>query len=340
MTNRRSRIAGAALLWLGAAGPGASRAAAEDALPPGAVPLPLKGRLTVRDEGKAYYVDGPQVVPKGSAIRVEKDVRIVGVRGASIDVQGGFEVHGTQDHWVRIDDVDFGKTRKPETNFHFDMVDFQGCSFVHGEGETFEGQWTIENATLQKRCKLSVRLAGGFFRVMSADVTVPCRVEVLPTKGKPPEVSFHTSWVKGGLTLVGPSAATVRFVDLPEGVQATGFTSLVVDGCDVSKAITLEQPEEGSFSGLVLTKCNLLFGARLVLRRPTGAKTKTERVKVERFFFADGDRFVVKDADIAARIDDGEDDPKLSVKATWTKPNERRHLFIDKALRMRLPPAR
>src|SRR5688572_26276024 len=121
---RRATLCLAALCALG--GSPSREASAGDGLPPGAVPLPLKGRLTVRHEGKAYFIDGPQVVPKGSAIRIERDVRVVGVRGASLDVQGGFEVHGTVDHWVQIDDVDFGKTRRPETNFHFDMVDFQG----------------------------------------------------------------------------------------------------------------------------------------------------------------------------------------------------------------------
>jgi hypothetical protein len=302
-------------------------AAAGEPAPPGAKPLPLKGRLTVRSEGKPYVIDGPQVVPSGSAIRIEKGVRILGINQASLDVQGGFEVHGVSGLEVEIDGVDFSPTRKPETNFHFDKCQMSGCSWVHGEGESFDGQWTIENCDLAGSCKLTVRLAGGFFRIMSVKAPIPVTVEVLPTKGKPVEFSIRTTRVSGGpLTYSGPANATVRSCLLDGGLEASEFTDLIVDGCDVRGPFRFRQPAEGSFSRLVLTKCNLFAGARLVLDRPAGEKTPMEKVRVERFYFeAEGGTPIVKDKDLAARIDDGADDPKVSVKAFWTKPNERPH---------------
>ena len=45
-------------------------------------------------------------MPKNVEITVQLDVRIVGINDASLDVQGGLKIHGTQDHWVKIDGVD------------------------------------------------------------------------------------------------------------------------------------------------------------------------------------------------------------------------------------------
>jgi hypothetical protein len=323
------------VLVTAALAPGSS---ADPAIPEGAVPLPLEGRRTVRHEGKPYYVDGPQVIPKGSAIRIEKDVRIVGVRGASLDVQGGFEAHGTQDHWVKIDQVDFGKTRRPETNFHFDMVDFQGCRFAHGEGESFEGEWTIENSTLQTGSAIAIRLAKGFFRLMTTEVRGPVRVEALPVKGKPTEVSIRTSWIEGPLSVSGPCVARIQFLELKGGFEARSFTDLGVDGCDVwGGRLAFVQPEDGSFSDLFLTKCNLLTDARVLLDRPTGPKAKVEKVKVDKFHFGVPS---LTEKQIADRIDDGADDPKRSVRAFWTKPADRQHVFTSEQLKMRIPPHR
>jgi hypothetical protein len=311
----------------------AAVAAAGDEVPPGSKSLPLKGRLTVRDEGKAYTIDGPQVVPSGSAIRVEKGVRIVGLNKASLDVQGGFEVHGVTGMEVSIEGVDFSPTKKPETNFHFDQCDLSDCAWVHGEGAAFEGEWTIENCDLTSSCRLSVRLAGGFFRIMSANLPIPVSVDVLATKGKPVEFSIRTSSLSAGtLTYSGPANATVRSCRLDGGLEAGGFTDLIVDGCDVRGALRFRQPAEGSFSKLTLTKCNLFAGARLVLDRPTGGKTPMEKVRVERFYFeGEGGGPVMKDKDVGARIDDGADDPKVSVRAFWTKPNERQHDLAPKS---------
>jgi hypothetical protein len=320
------------------AGPFAASSSAGPAIPADGVPLPLEGRKTVRHEGKTYYVDGARVIPKGSAIRVEKDCRIVGVNGASLDVQGGFEVHGTVDHFVRIDGIDFGKTRKPETNFHFDMADLEGCRFVHGEGESFEGEWTIENSTLQRGCSVSVRLARGFFRLMTTEVRGPLRVEAMPTKGKPTEVSIRTSWIDGLLAVSGPCVARIQFLDLKGGFEAKDFTDLGVDGCDVHGGrLALVQGPEGSFSDLFLTKCNLFADARVLLDRPTGPKTKAEKVKIDKFHFGVPS---LTEKQIADRIDDGADDPARSVRAFWTKPADRAHVFTSEALKMRIPPHR
>jgi hypothetical protein len=313
---------------------------AKEAPPPRAVPLPLKGRVTVRSEGRPYFVDGAQTIPKGSAIRIEQDVRVVGVNGASIQVDGGFEVHGTQERWATIENVDFGRTRAPETNFHFDMADLQRCSFAHADGESFEGQVTFENCCLQKGCKFAWRLAGGFLRIMTTDVTVPCRVEVLPTKGKPPEVSLRSSWFSS-VSLTGPCNGTVRACELKEGLEARDFTDLVVDGCDVWGSLAFRQGEQGSFSRLVLTKDNLMSGARLVLERPAAKGTTPEKVKVERFFFESGEGFpALDDKAVADRIDDGADREGQSVKAFWSKPASRPHVFVSDTLRMRAPPRR
>ena len=35
---------------------------------------------------------------------------------------------------------------------------------------------------------------------------------------------------------------------------------------------------------------------------------------------------------------DGADDPEVSVRAFWSKPNERKHLLLDDQARMRAPP--
>jgi hypothetical protein len=335
MGQRRLRTAGLGALLVFVAGRPVDSARAEAAVPGDGVLLPLEGRKTVRHEGKTYYVNGPQVVPKGSAIRVEKDCRIVGLNGASLDVQGGFEVHGTVDHWVKIDAIDFGKTRKPETNFHFDMVDFEACRFVHAEGESFEGEWTIENSTLQKGCSVSIRLAKGFFRLMTTEVRGPMRVEAMATKGKPNEVSIRTSWLEGLLSVSGPCVARIQFLELGGGFEAKDFTDLGVDGCDVRAGrLAFLQPVERSFSDLFLTKCNLFGETRLVLDRPTGPKTKVEKVKVDKFHFGVP---VLTEKQIADRIDDGADDPKRSVRAFWTKPADREHVFTSESLKMRIP---
>src|SRR5438132_73615 len=63
-------------------------ARAEDA-PKGSAPLPLTGRQTVHG-GKVYVVDGAQVIPGGSVIRVEANVNIIGINKASLEVKGGF----------------------------------------------------------------------------------------------------------------------------------------------------------------------------------------------------------------------------------------------------------
>ena len=65
-----------------------------------------------------------------------------------------------------------------------------------------------------------------------------------------------------------------------------------------------------------------------------------EKVRVEKFYFATADgKSDVSDKAIRERIDDGADDPSVSVKAFWTNPADRPHHFIDPKLRLRRPPS-
>jgi hypothetical protein len=311
--------------------------AAEDA-PPGAKPLPLKGRVTVREKGSTWYVDGPQVIPKDAELRIAADVRIVGIHKASLEVQGSFEVHGTVDHWVVVRNVDFGPTLAPKGDVHFDMADLHGCSFVPPEGRDFRGHLTIENACLQRDCRVDVRIAEGFVRIMTVESVVPIRVVCAADSKTPPEVSIRTSWLRD-VRVEGPCAGTIRSVQTRGVLEARDFTDLVVDGCDVLQSASFLQRAEGTFAGLVLTKCNLLAGAPLVLHRPSGPTTKLEKVKVDKFFFGtSSDKPAVSDKDVAERIRDGADDPGVSVRAFWSKPNERKHLLLDETVRLRIPP--
>lgn len=302
-------------------------------------PLPLTGRPTVRADGTTYVIDGKQTIPKGAAVRVEADVLIRGINGASLDVRGSLQIHGTQDHWVKIENVDFSATVAPENGLHFDMANLGGCRFVTAEADAFEGGLTIENSALQSDCKLALRVQSGFVRFMTANVKIPIRIETLPTKGTPAEVAIRTCWAKE-ITLVGPSDATIRNAELKGAVEASGFTSLVVDGCEVAGNLTFRQGPEGSFAGLSLLKCNVLSGWRLRLARPVAPKTPMEKVRVEKFYFAAANgKSDVSDKAIRDRIDDGADDESVSVKAFWTNPADRPHDFIDPKLRLRRPPS-
>lgn len=310
---------------------------AEDA-PPGAKPLPVKGRVTVREKGSTWYVDGPQVVPKDAEIRIEADVRIVGIHKASLEVQGSFEVHGTAGHWVDVRNVDFGPTLEPKGDLHLDMADLYGCSFVTPEGRDFRGRLTIENTCLQRDCRVDLRIAEGFVRFMTVESGVPIRITCAAGSKTPPEVSLRTSWLRD-VRVEGPCAGTIRSVEARGLLEARDFTDLVVDGCDLFQSASFHQRPEGTFAGLVLTKCNLLAGASLVLHRPSGPATKLEKVKVDKFFFGTAtEKPAVSDKDVAERIRDGADDPEVSVRAFWSKPNERKHLLLDEKVRLRIPP--
>jgi hypothetical protein len=335
---RRLAVGAIAILAAPAAGLRVEvRAAAAEDPPLRALPLPLKGRLTVRAEGRVYYVDGPQTIPGGSHIRLEANVKVVGINKASLDVLGGFEVHGTQDNWVRIEKVDFSPTHAPDAKIHLDMADLQDCRFVHDDGAAYEGGFTIENSCFQSGCAFSWNLRSGFLRVMTTEFATPFRVALVATKGQKPEFAIRTSWMKE-IALSGAANATIRDSEIRGGLDARDFTSLQVDGCDVWNGLTFRQPEDGSFNGLVLQKCNLLSGATVALVRPRTEKTNLEKVQLERFFYEGSAGPLTADADIAALVTDAVDDDKQSVKAFWSKPNTRRHVFLSSSLRRRAPP--
>ncbi len=338
MRRRSLRAAALAVLVWGAAPATPARADAPHA---GWLPLPLTGRVTVKGAGKTYYVDGAQKIPKGAEIRLEAGLTLVGLNKASLEVAGGFEIHGTVDHWVGVEGIDFSPTLAPEGGFHFDMAALYGCAFVHPEGKVFDGGLTLENSCLSRTCKFDVRIRSGYLRVMTTELGVPATVRSLPEKGKPPEVSFRTCWLKQ-TTLEGSGALMLRAAEVRGTLDVRHVDDLILDGCDFFADVKIAQELDDSWSKVVLTKDNLLIGAKLTLARPTGPKTKQEKVRVERFFFEDAQGTqgepALSDKDVAARIVDGEDDPQVSVKAFWSKPNERKHVFLDKALRMRAPP--
>jgi hypothetical protein len=138
----------------------------------------------------------------------------------------------------------------------------------------------------------------------------------------------------------GDASATIRDSETRGLLEAKDFTDLYVDGVDLFQGAAFRQRPEGSFSRLKLVKCNLLYGMKLVLHRPVGDRTKMEKVLVERFFFEAGDEKAdMTDKQIAERIDDGADDPAVSVKAFWQNPQKSRHYFLSEPLRKRRPAA-
>jgi hypothetical protein len=325
-------------LVLGTEAVPAREARAEDA-PANSVPFPTTGRQTVRAEGKTYVIDGKQVIPGGSIIRVEANVLIKGINNASLEVKGGLLVHGTEDCWVRIENVDFSPTVKPDNELHFDMANLYGCTFVHGETAAYEGGFTIENSALQHGCKFAVRMKKGYLRIMTTNWKVPCVIDCAPGGSKVPEVAIRTSWMDA-VTFSGDASATIRDCETRGALEAKDFTDLYVDGVDLFMGATFRQRAEGSFSRLKLVKCNLLYGMKLVLDRPANDKTKMEKVLVERFHFEAGDmKADMTDKQIAERIDDGADNPAVSVKAFWQNPQKAKHYFLSEPLRRRRPAA-
>jgi hypothetical protein len=331
-------VAAAAGLLLGA-GIVPARVARAEEPPANSVPFPTTGRQTVRAQGKTYVIDGKQVIPGGSVIRVEANVLIKGINNASLEVKGGLLVHGTEDCWVRIENVDFSPTVKPDNEVHFDMANLFGCTFVHGETAAFEGGFTIENSALQHGCKFAVRMKKGFLRIMTTNWKVPCVIDCQPAGSKVPEVAIRTSWMDA-VTFSGDASATIRDSETRGPLEAKDFTDLYVDGVDLFQGAVFRQRAEGSFSKLKLVKCNVLYGMKLVLDRPTTEKTKMEKVLVERFHFEAGDaKADMTDKQIAERIDDGYDNPAVSVKAFWQNPQKSKHYFLSESLQRRRPAA-
>ena len=335
---RRARTVGVLAALLCVLAPAAPARA--EAPQPGWLPLPLTGRVTVKGAGKTYYVDGAQKIPKGAEIRLEAGLTLVGINKASLEVAGGFEIHGTVDHWVGVEGIDFSPTLAPEGGFHFDMASLYACTFVHPEGKAFDGGLTIENSCLARNCRFDVRIRSGYLRFMTAEVGMPASVRSLPEKGKPPEISFRTCWLKQTL-LEGRGALMLRAAEVKGTLEVRHVDDLILDGCDFLGDVKIVQEVDDSWSKVQLLKSNLLAGAKLTLSRPTGPKTKQEKVRLEKFHFEGAQGApALSDKDVAARVVDGEDDPQVSVKAFWSKPNERRHVFLDKQLRMRAPPLR
>ena len=298
---------------------GARTACAED------VAFPLSGKMTLKASGKRYVIDGPQTLAPGSLIRVETGVRIAGLHKASLDVRGGLRIHGASgDGRIEIENVDFSPTVAPDNEVHFDEVNFSGCDFVTAEGASFTGGFTIENASVGGS-KFAVRIKSGYLRIMSVRMNVPCSIDCVPDKGRPPEVAIRGGTLTG-LTFSGDALATVRSVDIKGTLEAKEFADLVVDDCNLHGTAAFRQSAERSFSKLQLLKCNLLEGSTLVFHRPAGPKTKMEKVRIDKFYFGtSSDAADLTDKQIAARIQDGADDEAVSVKAWWQYPQERPH---------------
>jgi hypothetical protein len=308
-------------------------------LPPNSVLLPLTGKQTVRAGANTYIIDGPQVIPGGSAIRLEKQVNVQGINHASLDVQGELAVHGTEDFWVHIRDVDFSPTKKPDGGLHFDMASLHQCTFKHGEGAAFEGGITFENSALQGDCEFDVRLASGFLRIMTVEFFCPCKVAAVATKTKAVEFAIRTCWMKD-VTFSGAAAATIRDAEVKGALSVMDVTDFVLDGTDCFGDVSIRQGAGSSFAKVVLQKCNLFGGSKLKLERPTGDGVKNERVQLQRWFFeSEQGKGLSADKDVAARIDDGVDDPAQSIRAFWSAPNGRKHEFLSPSLRKRAPPS-
>lgn len=310
-------------------------------VPVGAIPLPVGKTSTVRGRGMTWYVDGPTVIPPNVEIRIELGTTILGINNASLEVQGGLKVHGTQGSWVKMKNIDFSPTVHAKRGFHLDMVDFYGCKFVHPEKAPLGGGLTIENSTFQRDCTLKFRVHDSFLKIMTVEAGCACEIHAVPSSKKFIEIEVRSSWMRE-LTLTGMCRATVRHSELKAGITCRNVHDVEIDGCDVEADITFRQGPEDVFKKVVLTKCNMLSGANVVLDRPKGPKTKKERVKLDKFYFAPGERRVkaLQGKAIAKRVKDGDDLPKGegSVFATWGAANKRKHQLVSYTLKQRIPP--
>jgi hypothetical protein len=314
--------------------------------PPGAVPFPVErtGKLRAKD-GPVYYIDGPTVIPKNVEVTVQLDVEIIGINGASLDVQGGLKVHGTQDHWVKISHVDFSPTRSPSRGLHLDMVDLTDCRFVHAEDQGIRGTVVIENGAMQRDCVFDVAVIEGALKLMTIDAGVPWKIRCTPPDPKRPqiEIQIRSCWSRG-LELSGPADITIRHSELKNGVICRGVSTVVIDGCDVTiGALAFHQAATDSFKGLTLSKCNLFEGSGLLFERPANPEGKKEKVKLDKFYFGpkEGGAPIVDKEALAALIEDGTDKPERNVVAVLGKPLKRKHVLVAYSqLRMRVPEIR
>ena len=312
--------------------------AADDEAPAGSVPFPLTGTPTVR-AGHVYVIDGPQVIPPNAEIHVEQRVQIVGLHNASLEVQGGLAAHGTEAQWVVIRNVDFSPTKAPQKGLHFDMVDLRGCAFKHAEGVAFDGQITIENTCLQRDCSFDVRIATGFLRILNCEIGVPLTVATVPgTKGAPPEFSLFSTSLHDATTFSGAATTNMRASSFGGELNASNVSDFQLDACTLQRPVTITQGADDSWVKVILQKCDVLEGARIILVRPQGPKTKLEKVKLDKFYFGGANSQVVLDDKlIADRIQDGADDEQVTVRAWWTKPWDRPHQLAG-TMRSRVPP--
>lgn len=323
----------------------ASGAARAEEPPVGAVPFPVDRttKVTAR-AGPVYYIDGPTVIPRKAEITVQLDVEIVGINGASLDVQGGLKVHGTQDHWVRILNVDFSPTRESHKGVHLDMVDLHGCRFVHEEGEGFTGDLTIENGAMQRDCAFDVCLRTGTCKLMTLDSGIPwtLRCASADPRTKPILVQVRSCWARD-VRLSGACDATFRHCEIKDGLRLSRVTEVVVDGCDVTGTLAFHQGPDDLFKKITVSKCNLFDGCTLVLDREASDDAKKERVKIDKCFFGprDGPGALTKRDDIARLVDDGEDVAHRRVTAKVTSPAKKKHQLVQYGpLRLRVPVVR
>jgi hypothetical protein len=310
-----------------------------DAPPEGAVPLPVDRTTIVRDDGHDYYIDGPTVIPPNAEITVQLGVTIHGINNASLDVQGGLKVHGTEQNWVTIDHVDFSPTTEPKRGLHLDMADLHACTFVHGETGELHGDVTIENSCLQPGCKFDVRWTSGFLKIMTVEFGVPCHVRFDRQRENsvPIEFELRSSWMREVL-LVGTADATVRHSEIKGNLTAQHVTSLTVDGCDLRGDLVIQQGPDDDFKNVELTKVNV-FGGKVVLDRESGPRVKKERVEIQRFYFgADGGPAVTDPKEVATHVTDQQGKEDGNVFAWITRPQKRQHALVSYDLRSRAPP--
>ena len=296
--------------------------------PAGALPFPTEKSQTLRGKGAVFVVDGAIVIPKNVEIGVELDTRIVGINQASIDVQGGLKVRGTQDHWVKIEGIDFSPTRAPAKDLHLDMVDLRTCRFVHDQGEAFVGTCTIENACIQRDCAFDFRIGRGMLNLLTITWGVPCAIRLeAPAEEKPDIiVQCHGSLMRE-TTIRGQGDVRVRNAEVRGGLTAENTLKLTVDGCDISGQLVLRQPPEGLFKDITLTKCNLWDGTVVRLLRPSAPDQKKERVFFQKFFFGKKDESqVTTDPKAIEKLVSSDAD---TVIPKMDKPRRRKHRLVN-----------
>lgn len=301
--------------------------------PAGAVPFPVgrTTKVTARD-GPVYYIDGPTVIPQSAEITVLLDVQIVGINGASLDVQGGLKVHGTEGRTVKIRDVDLSPTREPRYGMHLDMVQMRGCQIVHAEGEGFTGNLTIENALVMRDCALDIRMRKGTLKLMSIESRIPWVIRCESPDPRTKKIMVHVrSCVTLDIQLSGYCDATFRHSAIQAGLTCRNVSEVVVDGCDVSETLAFLQGPDDVFKQITLTKCNLFWGCTLVLDREANEKAKGENVRVDKFYFGpeEGPGAVTKKDDVAALIEDAEDVEHRRVKARVSSIAKKKHCLVD-----------